>query len=81
MHSLAFQGLLLSLVFLLGVWLTGGAWLLLLAPVHLFVHMRGAYRIGTFGTLLRMVLLFVGSVIAFSLLITGLLFVGLASLK
>ncbi|MET0271802.1 MAG: DUF3667 domain-containing protein [Phenylobacterium sp.] len=79
MHSLAFQGLLLSVVFLVGVWDGVAALLLLLAPVHLFVHMRGTYRTSVLGTLIRMFLLFNGSVAAFAILMTGLFFVGLAT--
>lgn len=80
MHSLSFQGLLLTAVFLLDGF--GDAWaaeLLWLSPVHLFVHMRGAYRISWYGTLLRMFVLFLGSSIAFALLIAGLALVGLAT--
>lgn len=80
MHSLSFQGLLLSAVFLLGAFgQTWGGWLLMASPVHLFVHMRGTYRISTVGTLIRMGLLFFGSSIAFGLLIGGLVVVGLAT--
>jgi hypothetical protein len=80
MHSLSFQGLLLSAVFLAGAFgQSSGGWLLLASPVHLFVHMRGTYGISTFGTLIRMGLLFVGSSIAFGLLIGGLVVVGLAT--
>jgi len=81
MHSLAFQGLLLSLTFIVGLWSSGAGALLWLSPVHLFVHMRGTYRIGVAGTLVRMFLLFIGSSVAFAFLIVGLLFVGLASVK
>lgn len=80
MHSLAFQGLLVSLVFLSGIWLVGTAWLLLLAPVHLFVHMRGTYRASVFGTLLRMFLLAIGTWTGFVVLMLGLIFVGVATL-
>ena len=38
------------------------------SPVHLFVHLRGTYRLGVFGTLIRMVVLFIGSVIGFTLM-------------
>ncbi len=78
MHSLSFQGLLLSTYFLLGMVSGAAGWLLLAAPVHLFVHMRGVYRTGVLGTLARMTLLFAGSAVAFSALITGLVIVGLA---
>ena len=79
MHSLSFQGLLLTAVFLLGLGVDWGPALLWLSPVHLFMHMRGAYRISVIGTLIRMFLLFMGSSIAFALLIAGLVLVGLAT--
>jgi hypothetical protein len=79
MHSLSFQGLLLTIVFLLGLVVNWGPQLLWLSPVHLFVHMRGTYRVSIVGTLIRMFLLFLGSSIAFGLLIGGLVLVGLAT--
>jgi hypothetical protein len=79
MHSLSFQGLLLSVIFGLGTVVNWGAWLLFLAPVHLFVHMRGTYKISWYGTLIRMFLLFIGSTWAFGFLIVGLFLVGLAT--
>jgi hypothetical protein len=79
MHSLAFQGLLLSSVFLLGLVTPWAPVLLILAPVHLFFHMRRAYGIGPAGALVRMALLFTGSVAGFMVLMTGLVLVGLAS--
>ena len=79
MHSLAFQGLLLSVVFALSPVADWGPWLLVLSPVHLFVHMRGTYAISWYGTLIRMFLLFIGSSWAFGFLILGLLLVGLAT--
>jgi hypothetical protein len=51
--------------------------LLLPAPVHLFAHMRGVYRTSVLGALIRMSLLFVGSVIAAAILFVGLIAVGL----
>jgi hypothetical protein len=81
MHSLAFQGLLLAAGLALGGWVGGVGWLFLIAPVHLFFHMRGVYGTGILGTLARMAFLFVGSAIGFSFLITGLLFVGLAGVR
>jgi hypothetical protein len=79
MHSLSFQGLLASVAFLLGL-VTPWAWaLLVLAPVHLFFHMRRAYGIGPAGALVRMALLFTGSVAGFMVLMTGLVLVGLAT--
>jgi hypothetical protein len=79
MHSLSFQGLLLSVIFGLGLVTSWGPWLLFLSPVHLFVHMRGTYKISWYGTLIRMFLLFIGSAWAFGFLILGLLLVGLAT--
>ncbi|MGZ3403413.1 MAG: DUF3667 domain-containing protein [Phenylobacterium sp.] len=79
MHSLSFQGLLVSLMFTAGLWLDGTGNLLWLSPVHLFVHMRGTYKISWWGTLIRMFLLFIGSSIAFAFLMVGLLLVGLAT--
>ncbi len=67
MHSLSFQGLLLTVQTLVGqIPVVGGAsgYLLLAAPVHLFVHMRGVYGSSVIGTLLRMGLLLIGSSIA-----------------
>jgi hypothetical protein len=79
MHSLAFQGLLLSAVFLLGLAVDWAALLLWLAPVHLFIHMRGTYRTGVVFTLLRMFVLFIGTSVAFAFLMMGLVVVGLAT--
>jgi hypothetical protein len=78
MHSLSFQGVLLSLALVIGVAAPAGRWLLLIAPVHLFAHMRGVYRTSAVGTLARMAVLFVGSAIAFVGLIVALFLVGLA---
>ena len=76
MHSLAFQGALISLAVLVD---TG--WLLWAAPVHLFAHLRGVYRTGVAGTLLRMAVLFMASAMAFALLLLGLVVVGLQGLR
>lgn len=79
MHSLSFQGLLFSAATLLGMLTPLAGWLFWLAPAHLFVHMRGVYGTGIFGTLVRMAILFVGSIIAVTILMIGLLFVGFAT--
>jgi hypothetical protein len=77
MHSLAFMGLLFTLITLLalalGAWVE---WLALVAPIHLFFHMRGFYRTSRWGTLARMFLLFV-----FSMIALGLLMIGVAALE
>jgi hypothetical protein len=76
MHSLSAQGLLFTAIFL-GSLLTDWVWWLVLAtPVHLFFHMRATYRISTFGTLIRMWLLFWGSAIAVGVLLVALMIVG-----
>jgi hypothetical protein len=79
MHSLSFQGLLLTGVFLGGLAVDWAGWFLWIAPVHLFIHMRGTYGISSLGALIRMFLLFVASATAFILLMLGLVFVGLAT--
>ena len=78
MHSLAFQGLLLSAVLVIGGWIGAAPTLLVLAPVHLFFHMRGVYQSSIFGTLARMAFLFVGSCFGFAILMAALVIVGLA---
>ncbi|MBC6981997.1 DUF3667 domain-containing protein [Caulobacter sp. 17J80-11] len=67
MHSLSFQLLLLTTILLLSIPLGPVAWwLVLLAPVHLFLHMRGVYSTGVFGTIGRMAGLAVLTVFGFS---------------
>lgn len=72
MHSLSFQGLLISAAVL-----ARNGWLLWAAPVHLFAHMRGVYGTGLAGTLVRMFVLFVLSAVGFSLLLVALAVAGL----
>src|SRR5277367_472161 len=48
------------------------------APIHLFAHLRGVNATSVTGALIRMVLLFVGSVVGFTALMIGLLGVGLS---
>lgn len=81
MHSLSFQGLLLSVTFLAASVAPLANVLVLIAPVHLFVHMRGTYGTSILGTMLRMALLFVTSTFAFAFLTVGLFWVGLSVLK
>jgi hypothetical protein len=78
LHSLSAMGLLLAVATGLSR-LTGG-WsglVLIAAPFHLFVHMRGVYETSVFGTLLRMTLLFIASATGVGLIFVGLLWVGL----
>lgn len=81
MHSLSFLGLLLVVYLLLKNAIGGAAnWVLLAAPVHLFVHMRGVYGTSIPGTLIRMALLFIGSLIGFAALMVGLVMVALSAM-
>jgi hypothetical protein len=81
MHSLSFQGLLLSGYFLVKLALPGAAGVLLLAsPVHLFVHMRGVYGSSVLGTLARMTVLGFFSLLAFAALMLALVFIGLSAM-
>ncbi len=52
--------------------------LLLLLPPHLFGHLRGVYGTGTVGTLFRMVLLGLGSLVIFTLLASLLVMLAVA---
>ena len=73
MHSITASAIVV-LVVMLGDWAGFGAanLLLLLLPVHLFWHMRGVYGTGPAGTLWRMTLLGLGSLVIFSLLVMSL---------
>lgn len=65
MHSLTFQLLLITTILLLALVVGAAAWWLAwLAPVHLFVHMREAYRSGVVATLMRMFVLFTATSVA-----------------
>tara|TARA_R110002167_G_scaffold9437_4_gene42996 strand:+ start:1426 stop:2538 length:1113 start_codon:yes stop_codon:yes gene_type:complete len=77
MHSLSFQMILLTTIFLLSMLIGGWAWwLILLAPVHLFVHMKGAYQRSSVGTLARMAALFLMTSVTFTLLAMLWLYLG-----
>lgn len=78
-HSLCFASLVLMALFLLGTVTDGVAGLvLLLLPAHLFGHLRGVYRTSVVGTLLRMAVLFLATVVAAVTLLLVLAAVGLA---
>ncbi len=80
MHSLSFLGLLIIVIMLITVAVgTTPALLLALAPLHQFFHIRGVYRTGIIGTLLRLFVLVVAATIAFGLLLVPLVLVGLAA--
>ena len=77
MHSLSFQLLLLTVIFLGSLVIGGWAWwLIVLMPVHLFVHMKGTYQRSVVGTLARMTALFFLTNITFSLLALLWLYLG-----
>lgn len=81
LHSLSAMGLLLTTAMLTSLIVDDWALLLLIpAPAHLFAHMRGVYRTSVIGALIRMSLLFFGSVIAVLMLMFGLVAVGLNGL-
>lgn len=80
-HSLSFMGLLLSAMFLVAPFKSISDLIALAAPVHLFLHMRGTYQTSVFGTLLRMLLLFLGTAVAVVFLIIGLVGVGLSEMR
>ena len=78
LHSLSAMGVATIAAMLLSTLLDDSAFVLLLpAPAHLFMHMRGVYRTSVLGTLVRMALLFAGSAIAAAILVVGLVAVGL----
>ncbi len=80
LHSLSFQGLLYCCAALLSqIWGPLGL-VFLAAPAHLFVHMRGAYRTGVAGTLVRMTLLGLFSTIGFVVLLLLFILVGLSAM-
>lgn len=81
MHSLSFQGLLVSVFLVTDHVVPGAGFLVLASPLHLFVHMRGVYGTGTLGTLVRMAVLFCLTAVAFSLLLAALVIVGLQALR
>jgi hypothetical protein len=76
MHSLSFQLLLLIVIMALSVLTPLAWWLLWLAPVHLFLHMKGAYQRSVFGTLARMFVLFTLTTVTFTLLALLWLYLG-----
>ena len=81
MHSLSFLCLLLTATFAWNhyVPIKLGGWPLMAAPVHLFAHMRGVYQTSVFGTLVRMLLLFIGTTIGASFIVLGLFWVALSA--
>jgi len=69
MHSLSFQMLLVTVILLLSMLVGGWAWwLILIMPVHLYIHMKGAYERSGFGTIVRMSALFIMTTFTFSML-------------
>jgi hypothetical protein len=84
MHSLSFMGLLASAQSLIGlipvVGTISGA-LILAAPVHLFIHLRGVYRTGVFGTVWREIVLILLSLVAFALMMGAVTLVGLSEMR
>lgn len=78
LHSLSAVGLMLAASEALSPLFGRDAEIILLgAPIHLFMHMRGVYGTGIIGTLARMAFVFVGSVIIGTVIFIGFLLVGL----
>ncbi len=81
LHSLSAAGLVLSGSFLLSPLIGDWSQILWLGlPVHLFVHMRGVYGTSVVGTLIRMFVLFLMSLIGFAFIMVGLVWVALSGL-
>lgn len=80
LHSLSFQGLLLSIVLLFENLTDWSALLLLAAPLHLYAHMRRFYGTRPAGTVLRMAALGLGSLLGFAAILIGLLWVALSAM-
>lgn len=76
MHSLSFQLLLLIVIMALGILTPWAWWLLVLAPVHLFIHMKGTYQRSAIGTLARMFVLWNLTTVTFALLAILWLYLG-----
>ena len=73
LHSLSFLGLVVIVAMLVNrLPFDRGGLLLLLLPVHLFMHMRGVYHTPVWSTLLRMLMLGLATTVAFIVLLTGL---------
>lgn len=76
MHSLSFQLILLTAIMALGILTPLAWWLLLLAPVHLYLHMKGTYQRSVIGTLARMFALWTMTTVTFTLLVLLWLYLG-----
>lgn len=81
LYSLTFMSLLLMIVFLLATTLKGtgviaGLIAMLIAPVHMFAQLKGAYSLSVFSTLWRMVLLVLFCEFVASLFLVAVLYLG-----
>ena len=75
LHSLSAMGLMIAANKVLAD-LTGGLTTLAIligAPVHLFAHLRGVYRTSVIGTLLRMLVIAIGSLVGLAAIMLGLI--------
>ncbi len=83
MHSLSFMGLLFTLMTLMSITVPLRGLippLALAAPTHLYFHLRGVYGASALGTLARMLLLFLFSVLAIGVLVLGVVGLGLSGM-
>lgn len=79
-YSLAFMSLLFILLSVLGMSGIGGGWvflaLVLIPPIHLYKHLRGAYEIGRLSALWRLATLLVVVVVVLLVFLQTLLAIG-----
>jgi hypothetical protein len=83
MHSLSFQGLLFTVGALLDYLFKTQFWwiLVLVAPFHLYKHMRAVYGRGRIMTLVRMFILFVASCIGATLIMLLVVIMGAVDVR
>ena len=79
LHSLSFMALFVTLVIVGLEFHVTSAWLwaFLVPPVHMFFHLRGTYRLGTFGALWRTVMLSFIAIIVLVCYVSAILVLGL----
>ncbi len=80
LHSLSFMALFTTLV-IVGLEFHAGRqlwiWAFLVPPVHMFFHLRGTYRLGTFGALWRTITLSFVAIIVLICYVSAILMLGL----
>lgn len=79
LYSLSFMALLASVAMLAGAAGVAAPWLVLLAPVHMFAQLRGAYRLGPWGAAWRTSVLSVACVIVLAMFVVAVAVVGMVN--